>query len=406
MIKIESCKKLKKKILNYINRIFIGPLIRKLYKLSGMADRYKLLNINSAAIGHYTADVALFLQEKKLKKYNFIGVLLASRFTVSNEVLSKLWAKNPSLLVIESPILCFLLEYLKYYEDTNYDCSNYSAVIGRPPKSHSIFYEVDEDSPLISWDENLLSKAKILFEKNYSKIDINKIIVFHARDSYYDHALLNPNLITQSHRNSELSSYENIFFYLKSEGYSIFRIGEYLKNKKYDLDYHDLSNLKSFEKSLLEIYLTSVCQIFLGSASGPLNIAIIWRRPIFALNMLPYATLRQVPVNSMVVPKLLKQNGKLLSISEIFDRGYHLLNRDDDYVRAEIECISNSSADCFTDFQEFFHTFVKKDQISTSILLKSPEQIRYRGLCKPDSYDYSAKGLIPRHFLLKHGVLK
>jgi len=399
--------KIIKRILNYINRIFIGPSIRILYKLSGMTNKYKLLNINSAAIGHFTIDVAIFLQEKELRKYSFRGVLLASRITVSSEALTKIWAKNPSLLVIENPILCFLLDYLKYYDDTNYDCSNYSAAHGRPPKLHSIFYEVNNDISLISWDENLLRKAKILFNSKFPKIDINKIIVFHARDSYYDNVRLNPNFNSQSYRNCELNSYEEIFYYLKSEGYSIFRIGEYQKNnKKFDLDYYELSNLKSFEKSLLEIYLTSICKVFLGSASGALNIAIIWRRPLFALNMLPYAELRQVPVNSMVVPKLLKQNGKLLSIREIFDCGYHLLNLDDDYARAGIECISNSSADCFRDFQEFFLAFVKKDTVTTSNLLKSPEQIGYKGLCKPDSYDYSAKGLIPRHFLKKHDLLQ
>jgi hypothetical protein len=108
----------------------------------------------------------------------------------------------------------------------------------------------------------------------------------------------------------------------------------------------------------------------------------------------------------MVVPKLLKQNGKLLSIGEIFERGYHLLNKDDEYAKNGIECISNSSDDCFADFKEFFLAYVKKDPIATSNLLKSIEQILYKGICKPDSYDYSAKGLIPRHFLLKYDVLQ
>ena len=36
------------------------------------------------------------------------------------------------------------------------------------------------------------------------KIDINKIIVFHARDSYYDNVRLNPNFNSQSYRNCEL----------------------------------------------------------------------------------------------------------------------------------------------------------------------------------------------------------
>jgi putative glycosyltransferase (TIGR04372 family) len=317
-----------------------------------------------------------------------------------------IWKKYSALIVVENRFLCYLMDYLKYYDDTNYDCSTYTAIHGRPPELHNLFYAVNNEAPLILWCENLLNKAKTLFKKNFPEIDVNKIIVLHARDSYFDKVHANPNYISQKHRNSELESYEEILNYLNRKGYSIFRIGTYKKHNKIpNINYHELCNLDSFQKELLEIYMISICKLFLGSPSGPLNLAIIWRRPLFALNMLPYAELRQVSINSMVVPKLLKKNGNLLTIEEIFDQGYHLLNLDDDFTNNGIECISNSSAECMDDFQEFFLAFVGDDQIAISNLLNSHEQKRYKDLCRPDSYDYNARGLIPRHYLFKKYVL-
>lgn len=403
---MERYKKFEKRFLNFINRNFIGPLMRKLYKISGIKNEYKVLNINSEAIGHYCLDVALFLIEKKLNRSKFRGVLLSPRGRVANEALSKLWSKYSALVVIENRFLCFLLEYLKYYDDTNYDCSSYSAVHGRNPKTHELFYSVNNETPLISWDQELLRKAHVIFKIKFPNVDQRRVIILHSRDSLFDKKTGNPNLTNQNHRNSQLESYKEIINYLNKLGYFVFRIGTYENDDNtFDIKYYKFCNLDSFEKELLEIYATSMCKLFLGSPSGPLNLAIIWRRPLFALNMLPYGELRQAPINSMVVPKLLKKNGKLLTIKEVFNNNYHLLNRDDDYLKHGIEWVPNSSNEIMDDFMDFFQAFVKSDQVAISNLVNSREQKLYKNLSNSDSYDYNAIGLISKHYLLKNKVL-
>ena len=118
------------RVLNVINRHFFGPTFRYLFRLLRLASKYRILNTNPTAIGHLCLDVDCFLKEKSIKEYPFRGVLLADRSRVANRVISKLWAANPGIVLIENPVICFVLNYLRTYNETNFDCSRFTAIHG------------------------------------------------------------------------------------------------------------------------------------------------------------------------------------------------------------------------------------------------------------------------------------
>lgn len=402
MFKVKS----KTRILNFFSRIFIGPVTRFVFIRMGLSSRFRVLGTNAAAIGHLCIDVESFLKERITKKYSFRGVLLADRNKVANRVLSKLWAANQGILLIENPFICFILDYLRIYEETSFDCSKYMATFGRPAEIFTAHNEYKDPNPVVSWDSSLFDVAKSTFMKLFPGVEVDRLVVLQARDSSFDNTTQNHNYFSQKYRNSEIGSYSAILKYLKERGYTVIRVGEYEKNElNNEEDYLGLPQVSKFEIELLNVYMSSVCAIFLGSASGPFNLAAIWNRPVFVLNYLPYSILRQHNVEIMAIPKLLALNGRILTAKEIFEKNYHLYRDDALYDEHGLEIVPNDPLDCIEDFKEFFDAFVKRNQRTRDTLINSQQQIQYSEICPKDSFDYNARGLIPRHFFEKHKIV-
>lgn len=393
-------------VANYANKAIVGPLIRFIFKISTLGNRYKVLNTNSVAIGHLCVDVDCFLKEHTYREFSFKGILLANKLTIANNAIARLWGGDSRIVVIESPWLCYMLDYLRVYPETSFDCSGYCATDGRPALVYDVYEKYNHKYPIITWNSRLLDQGMLLFKKRFPTVDIKKVVVLHSRDNLYDRSTSNPNLLTQTYRNSDLRSFDLILEYLVSIGYSVIRIGNYerintgLSNLYYELD---LPNKK--ENDLLQVILTSKCAVFLGSASGASNLAAIWNRPIFLLNVLPYALMRPHQENCMAVPKILKDNGRILTANKIFTNKFHWYRSDEEYRSSNLEIVQNESIDCIEDFKEFFQAFVIGDRQMKTDLKNSNELSRYKEMCPSDSYDYNAKSLIPRNFFKKNNIV-
>ncbi len=399
-------KSITQRTLNYIKKIIIGPVVAFFFNQFRLSSRYKILNTNANAIGHLCIDVDCFLKESIAKNFQFRGVLLADRNLCSNVFLCKIWAKNPRLVIVESSLLCFLLDYLRTYPETSFDCSRYCALDGQPAEVYRVYGKHEHDDPVISWDQPLLNEASKLFNREFPGVDISKVVVLHSRDSLYDQAVQNENMYTQKYRNSYVGSFEKIVDFLHAMNYVVIRIGKYEHSSQMSKILTVKSrNLTRYEEQVLDVYLSSRCALFLGSASGASNLAVIWNVPVFLLNVLPYALLRPHASNSMALPKLLKLKGKVLSAKEIFQKSYHWLRTDDLYKEAGIEIKMNGSEECIDDFKEFFNAFVEKDIEMEAILKNSEAQNIYRKICPGNSYDYYASSLVPQNFLKKNLII-
>lgn len=343
------------KALNFINRNLIGPIVRLVFLRLKLQEKFRVLNTNSAAIGHLCADVDCFLRERELYNFPFRGVLLANKNRVCNIVLSRLWKSHPGICLIENPLVCYLLDYLRVYAETSFDCSDYIAIPSRPAKAFSVYKKYNGVEPLINWDERAYEDAKSTFKKLFPHANEDKIVVLHCRDSYYDQITNNPNFLNQKYRNCDIKSYESILNFLNNSGYDVIRIGKYKKDvPDSGKNYLEIKGVSQYESQLLDIYLSSNCVIFLGCQSGPANIPGIWNRPSFALNILSYESLGLRSKCSMSVPKLLSVENNILTVNEIFDRGFHKLSNDADYAKHNIVFHMNQPKDVLDDFKEFF----------------------------------------------------
>lgn len=394
------------RLLSYLNLRLIGPAVRFIFVHLKFSQKFRVLSTNSSAIGHLCADVDCFLKERAIGNLQFRGILLASSFSVSNGVISTLWAQNPGLLVIKNTVVCFLMDFLRTYSDSNYDCSRYCSLDGVPAEVYSINEKYNSLEPLIFWEPNLLLNAESLFKRLFPSLDIQRTVVLHSRDSAFDKKNANHNLFSQSYRNSELKSLSCILEFLNQRGFSVIRIGEYETDDSINkLQYFEVLGLNRFETDLINAYVTSKCALFLGSASGASQLAAIWNRPTFLVNVLPYAFLRPHSAPGMAIPKLLYSNGRVINACEIFKNNYHWYRYDRLYEMKNLVIEANDPEDCLDDFIEFFYAFVEGDKTLYEELKKSEQQVRYKEICASDSYDYKAISLIPRRFFKRYGIV-
>jgi len=395
-----------RRLLSYLNRKILGPVVKIIFLQSRLSEKYRILDTNSSAIGHLCADIDCFLMERSMKKLKFRGILLAPRRRTANNVIVEIWADQPGLCVVQNRLLCYALDYLRTYNETGFDCTKYCAVDGKPAEAYRIYKSIAEDTPLVSFRQSQNFEGKKLFETIFSNLDPTRIVVLHSRDSVYDKSNGNKNYCTQNYRNGDIESFVEILDYLRKRGYSVIRIGEYektTKNTKWPL--LELPRLTHEEEELINVYLASICALFLGSASGASQLAVIWRRPVFLINVLPYSLLRPHISKSMAIPKLLSIGDRTLSVKEIFTNGYHWYRDDISYVNNDIQIKSNASNDCLADFDEFFKAYVEYNYELRSELKNDIMQIKYRETCASDSYDYMATSLVPRHFFTKHNLI-
>jgi len=384
-------------VLGIINRIIIGPLVKYIVIMSRFNQKARFLNTNSRSIGHLCIDIDCFLAQSKVEKLKFKGVLLASHTAVANRWVVKMWAEHERLVVISSPLLCFILDYLRIYPETNFDCSSYSALHDRPANVYEIYSEGNGMN--MNVDPKFLDYASRLFEKSFPGVNVEKVVVLHCRDSLFDEITENANSDTQRYRNSDLWSYSKIIEFLINQGFTVIRIGRFLDvDATYSGGVSVIQNSVESEKEAIEFFLSCKCALFLGSQSGALSMASLFDRPIFVLNSLPYAAIRQFSLKSMTIPKILLRDGVAVPLVSIFGDGLYNFWSDEQYLAAGITIQNNLPDDVFLDFLDFFNCFVLCEPHQVNGLVSYREFSVYQSFCPKNTYDYFSKSLVPMHF--------
>ena len=133
--------------------------------------------------------------------------------------------------------------------------------------------------------------------------------------------------------------------YFAEKGYYVFRMGKYSKEKlKIDnpkiIDY---SNSK-LQSDFMDIFLLSNCEFYFGSPSGIVNTLLLFRKPLFVVNMIPIEAIfsykRREPCIFMRLFD--EKNNKILSIREMVKKNTLFLFNESDYINNKIKPINNS----------------------------------------------------------------
>tara|TARA_E500000178_G_scaffold355138_1_gene426661 strand:+ start:7631 stop:8830 length:1200 start_codon:yes stop_codon:yes gene_type:complete len=195
-----------------------------------------------------------------------------------------------------------------------------------------------------------LTKNEINDGKNEIKkfgMNLNsKWICIHNRDASYLNTIYpEKNWNYHNYRNFSINDLKPAAQYFAEKGYYVFRMGKYSKEKlKTDnpkiIDY---SNSK-LQSDFMDIFLLSNCEFYFGSPSGIVNTLLLFRKPLFVVNMIPLEAIfsykRREPCIFMRL--LDEKNNKILSIREMVKKNTLFLFNESDYINNKIKPINNS----------------------------------------------------------------
>jgi putative glycosyltransferase (TIGR04372 family) len=391
------------KILAKLNKILIAKIARKLFQLFYAQSKLRFLNTNANAIGHLIGDVDCFLKERQLEVHSLTGVLLAPRRKSANDFVVKCWAMCPNLIIIRNPLLCYLMDYLRVFDDTSYDCAKYQAVYGKPAHQFKITNLWKGRSPVISLTEDIISDGASILNSVIENYNNEPIALLHCRDSFFDINTKNHNLESQKYRNCSIESYSKVIDYLHLKKFKVIRIGEYFSDTNAQ-NYISLERLSFQDKRLLECYLGGIHTLQIGSMSGPNYFSYAWNKPIFRINCLPYHNLRVSSAFGMAVPKLLERKGKIISIDKIFKEGIYAFNSDKQYEEQGIKILMNDADDILQDFKRFFDVYIVKNR-TVKECFEEELQHKYLSLVPSNCYDNWSKSYVGPTHLLKLGLI-
>lgn len=185
--------------------------------------------------------------------------------------------------------------------------------------------------------DGIVNRRALQGKRDLGMPDDAWFVCVHVRDSgYYGSS----EGIQKQTRNSDILNYCKAFKTITQNGGWVVRIGDSNMKKIPDLD-HVIDYAHSKEKSnLLDVYLIQECAFYIGTPSGPLTVANLFRRPILLTNM--YEHFIDYPMRSGdlgIMKKFFsKSRRRNLSLTEqltIQDKSDQLIYTSDDILLIE-----------------------------------------------------------------------
>lgn len=351
--------------------------------------KIKLLNSPLEAIGHQIFDLECFFYEKKKYKFNFKPIIPTYGKFIANRYLLKYQKKKYNFLEVNNKFLSLILHYQKYFKNVTFDTSSYVAT-RKAAKCYKILKQNDLS---IKLDKNDILKAEQFLKKVNIKLK-KKLIILHVRDNSFKP------FDGETYRSSNIKNFSLSIEFLLKKNYQIIRIGNQGMTKNpYGNKIIDLSKFKFDENlQLLQLYLVSKCNFFIGTCSGPYKLATILKKPILTVDMAPMSLMFPVARKGIALPKLYKniKTKKIINFRDVFDYNFSNLRLDKEFKANNIELISNSPKEILEGVREI-ERLAKNKIFATSIL-----QRNFKKLFNKDCYAFYAESNIANSFINKY----
>ncbi len=244
-------------------------------------------------------------------------------------------------------------------------------------KEDDIEYNKNKDFVILPYNFSIiksieLDKKKEFFSKkilNNLNIDINQqFVCLHVRDSVYRNDLNRRNF-----RNSNIENYYEIINHLIKKNYIIFRMGKSAE-KKVDINHNNLIDLpfSNINHDFLDLYLIKNCKFFIGTQSGILDTAFLFKKDCFITNVVRLFESSPKTIKSRMLCKIpyFKKNNTILNLYQYLSLPYKFHH--ELYINDELNFIENSNEDLYDCFKEFLILIEKEE---SEITLKENESL-------------------------------
>jgi len=255
-------------------------------------------------------------------------------------------------------------------------------------------YEKRISKNLFVFDNKYENRMYKFFLENFKKIDLNKIIILHARD--YDY------LVTSYLRCADIKNYVPSINYILEKGFSVIRLtNNKTKSLKIEGKYFEL-NTDIFSNRHFQYYLISKSKGFIGCSSGANAIANMFEIPNLSVNLFYLSTWSIKPNDVYIFKKIKDPKGNYINYRYLFRTRFfetyglslHKVNKEN------LEVIENSSDEILEATKEFININQDNSVKEFSILQKKFKD------SIPKTSDYShSEARISKYFIEKHSKL-
>lgn len=282
--------------------------------------------IKSNRIGHLATEADSWLRFSKNKMHSKTLSIFVSGDDICSQSYLDVLARHINLEVNQYFYRVFVSRpYLlssKFYQSMPYDALSAKRGLFNLTETLNIVGEIYSFSSKCLGLEDHEVKAALEILAQEEIVLSEKYVCVHVRDNQYlscsNHKI---NFDYHNFRDTTIENYKLGIEYLLDKGYQIIRIGR-ATNQYLNIDnplYLDLHNFDLDNQSLdlLEMFLLSKANFFLGTASGPLSVAATFDVPILLVNVTPVTG--GFGSKLKVLPKILSYKGTPLNFIELLN---------------------------------------------------------------------------------------
>ena len=273
----------------------------------------KFFKVNPWRIGHLLVDVEIArlnaIHASKTKKHFVIYYFPERR--AANEFVVQMW--NRSLPIVRRSLGWLIYELASLLANKKLTVSP----TYRDPQGLTVQYPTN-------WkftDGEIKEGHKFL--QSVGCYD-NKFVCLFVRDSaYFETIRTDKSFSHYMNRNSDISTYLQAAEALTELGYTVFRMGHYVKNSLESANAKIIDYASNgMRTEFLDVFLGATCKFCISTGAGFDNIPQLFRRPVLYVNVVGFVD--DLIDNSLLFhPKIYRdtKTQKLLSFSEIVERG-------------------------------------------------------------------------------------
>ncbi len=397
MLKIQLNKKIKV-LGRYFSLILFFPLIVLFAIFIKLIRPFILIRwsrLDNARIGHYLADIEIYLLEKKFKKdvpnERYIDFFYKPELNICNKQLDKMWS---SKLLIMPWCFGFFFEYLRQ-KKILFNNENYFDTTSKD--QHNLLFR---NSPILSLSPE---EKKLGFEflKKSGLPENSKFVCLQVRDGAY---LSNKKYDYHDYRNCDVENFKSACNFLAEQNIYVFRMGAKVDKKisfanSKIIDYATNNTRTDF----LDIFLGSECLFWISTGSGIDNLSKIFKKPILYVNQVPIGHISTFQKTSLVFFKHFfdKNSKNQLNLDMLKEKELCFATTIEDFDKKEVIVKENSSEEIESATKEMFER-VKNNFWESWDETKNKQKYFWKKFPYKKEFHGQIVGNISKEFLIKY----
>lgn len=296
--------------------------------------------LHSDRIGHFAMNTELsILEDKKLKKKSIYDFYYFGG-KICNNFLGKKWSEVLNIYpkIFIRPF-CLICRSLKIFNHN---------VAGSTISSDNDIMNLFEKYPSqIKLNKKEINKGYEIL-KSVGLSENSKIVCLIVRDDGYLTQIYGSKQKYHDFRNMKIKSFEKSVKTLISEGYYVFRMGNYTKSelKISNKNYFDYSKSK-IKSDFMDVFLGYVCCFCVSTNTGFDALPMIFRKPILYIGSMPVGIFTSNTEKIMVTTKIhySKKHNKILNLYEIFHQNLAYSLRGEEFANKQIKLLDLTADD-------------------------------------------------------------